>query len=61
MWHICRLTDDIAFRFFAKHYGIPCGYDNRNSRERNKNALVLTKNLSLLGAQIDQRICMRFF
>ena len=30
------------------------GYDNRNSRERNKNEIVLTKKLSLSGASIDK-------
>ena len=35
------------------------GYDNRNSRERNKNEIVLLKKLSLLRAPIDQN-ALRF-
>ena len=39
--------------------GLHRGYDNRNSRERNKNKIVLTKKLSLTGAPIDQN-ALRF-
>ena len=39
--------------------GLHRGYDNRNSRERNKNEIVLTKILSLTGAPIDQN-ALRF-
>ena len=39
--------------------GLHGGYDNRNSRERNKNEIVLTKKLSLSGASIDQN-ALRF-
>ena len=34
--------------------GLHGGYDNRNSREKNKNEIVLTKKLPLSGAPIDQ-------
>ena len=34
--------------------GLHGGYDNRNTRERNKNEIVLTKKLSLSRAPIDQ-------
>ena len=40
--------DDVAFRVFAKHY------HNSNSNERNKNAIILTKQFSVLGTPIDQ-------
>ena len=39
--------------------GLHGGCDNRNSRERNKNEIVLTKKLSLPGALIDQN-ALRF-
>ena len=39
--------------------GLHRGYDNRNSRERNKNEIVLTKKSSLTGAPIDQN-ALRF-
>ena len=39
--------------------GLHRGYDNRNSREGNKNEIVLTKKLSLTGAPIDQN-ALRF-
>ena len=39
--------------------GLHGGCDNRNSRERNKNEIVLSKKLSLLGASIDQN-ALRF-
>ena len=34
--------------------GLHGGYDNRNSRERSKNLIILSKKLSLSGAPIDQ-------
>ena len=39
--------------------GLHGGYDNRNSREKNKNEIDLTKKLSLSGAPIDQN-ALRF-
>ena len=39
--------------------GLHGGYDNRNSRERNKNEIVLTKKSSLSEAPIDQN-ALRF-
>ena len=39
--------------------GLHGGYDIRNSRERNKNEIVLTKKTSLSGAPIDQN-ALRF-
>ena len=39
--------------------GLHGGYDNWNSRERNKNEIVLTKKLCLSGAPIDQN-ALRF-
>ena len=35
-------------------FGLHGGYDNRNPHERNKNAIILTKKLALLGSPIDQ-------
>ena len=39
--------------------GLHGGYNNRNSRERNENEIVLTKELTLAGAPIDQN-ALRF-
>ena len=39
--------------------GLHGGYENRNSCERNKNEIVLTRKLSLSGASIDQN-ALRF-
>ena len=45
--------------FLQSIMGMHGGYDNRNSRERNKNEIVLTKKLSLSGAPINQN-ALRF-
>ena len=41
-------------RFSQNIVGLHGGYDNRTSRERNENEIVLTKELTLAGASIDQ-------